>query len=115
MNVSPLCDNCEFRAESRIKDYCDNPDSPNYKKSPMINQKACYATEQKEKTQPSVIELMKHNIHAYNKHMTRKYLRKKTPLELLQLVHETERREFAIALCKAGLCETHDVEHYLKH
>lgn len=114
MKQTYLCNNCEHRAESRIKDYCNNPESPNYLKAPIPNQTACGYTEQKDQDSPSVVELMKHNICAYNKYITCRDLRKKTPLELLQLVHESERRGFAITLTKLGICLTSDVQIYLK-
>ena len=109
------CDRCEHRAESAIKEFCNNPDSPNYKKTPIPYQKACSSTKQKEEIEHTVIEQMRHNIKAYNKNMTTRYLRKQTPLQLLHLVHEMDRREFAIELCKHNLATTEEVQMYLRN
>ncbi len=108
-----FCDNCIFRQENAIKYYCNNPESPNYKRSPMPNQRACIETNQKLRREDSLIARMKHNIRAYNKHMTKQFLRKKTPIELLNMVHDLDRREFAIELAKEHLVKTADIKSYL--
>ena len=108
-----LCTNCIHHTETAIKEFCNNPKSPNYKKPYRPNQKACKHTKQKETTESSVITRMHHNIKAYNKNIPKRYLRKLTPLQLLHLVHEMDRREFSIELCKCGICVTEEVKMYL--
>lgn len=113
--TTPYCDRCIFREDTAIKTYCNNPDSIHYKKVPYPNQKACARASLKEKEKEvSVIARMRHNVMAYNKNIDKHELRKKTPLELLQLVHQLDRRDFAIALCKAHIVKTEDVAYYLK-
>ena len=109
-----LCTNCIHHTETAIKEFCNNPKSPNYKKPYRPNQKACKHTKQKETTESSVITRMHHNIKAYNKNIPKRYLRKLTPLQLLHLVHEMDRREFSIELCKAHLVLTEEVAVYLR-
>lgn len=113
MHQEPKHTRCLYCAETAIKEFCNNPDSPNYLKTPIQNQKACAYAKLKEQEEISVIIRMHHNIKAYNKTVTKKFLRKQTPLQLLHLVHEIDRREFAIELCKEGFCLTDEIKHYL--
>jgi hypothetical protein len=115
MITGDLCTSCVHRAESLIKEFCNNPLSTNYLKTPRFNQPACNKARLRLRRTETVIEQMHHNIKAYNKNITKRFLRKQTPLQLLHLVHEEDRREFAIALCKAHLCQTDAVKEYLKH
>ena len=115
MKQIPGCDRCKHRAESLIKEFCNNPKSVFYKRSPIPNQKACVnANLKKEKEALSVRGRMKRNIMAYNKNITRAYLKGKTPLELLHLVHELDRREFSIQLSKAKLITTEEARAFLR-
>ena len=63
--------------------------------------------------QPSTVELMKHNIRAYNKCCTEEYLDKLSPLELLLLTAPLDRRDFAVALYKEHLVRREDVLQFI--
>ena len=108
------CDYCLCREENAIKEYCNNPDSVFYLKTLRPNQKACKDAELKEKEEPSVMDRMRHNVKAYNKKITRRFLRKQKPIQLLHLVHEMDRREFALELHKEKLVTLEEVQQYLK-
>ena len=107
------CDRCKYSTPHLCVDKCENEKSPFYSKTLLPNQKACANARFKSERTPSVIELMRHNAKAYNKHITNRFLKKLTPLQLLHLVHELDRREFAIALTKQGICLTSEVAEYL--
>ena len=62
---------------------------------------------------PTTIELMKHNIRAYNKHGYYGDIDKLTPLQLLHHVHPSDRKDFALALKKDGLVTEVQIEEYL--
>jgi hypothetical protein len=107
------CDRCKYSMPHLCVDKCENEKSPFYSKTLLPNQKACANARFKSERTPSVIELMRHNAKAYNKHITNRFLKRLTPLQLLHLVHELDRREFAIALTKQGICLTSEVAEYL--
>ena len=107
------CDRCKCNTPHLCVDKCENEKSPFYLKTLQPNQKACKNAVFKPERTPSVIELMRHNIKAYNKYMTNSYLKKLKPLQLLHLVNEIDRREFAICLSREGIVKTEEIKEYL--
>lgn len=63
---------------------------------------------------PTTIELMKHNIKAYNKRYTQQELDSMTPLQLLHSVHPNDRGVFALALKNEGILTLVQIEEYLR-
>ena len=59
-------------------------------------------------------EWMKHSARAYNRHLTMEYLDTLTPLELLHIVHKTDRSSFAAALYREGLISAEDAYKYTR-